>query len=482
MKQNRAFIYIIALIITCNLYLYPLTYAISTSNNNNIFYKSLNITKTNTFVLNSRVNLPAYNYDLFLDFDRNSIDQMGNYDVNLSPDIKYTVGANGGYSILFPRRNSKVVINKSGTNFNQDANVEGSFTIEFYLKPYKDNIDATIVNSEHIYKEGNEFKTIIINASVIGGRVVWSFNNFFRYGNDVLNVLMDEGSYIKTGEWSYHSISFDASTGRVVKYLNGMEEEVIYVTTTLDKHGGVYVSSLLKTINLSLDLGGGFIGAIDKFNILSDYKRKYDLNKYNDSGELVSTVINLKDDAAYLETINIDERNLNGTDIRLYYRLSDKYFLPDDNQIEWNYIVNNFDLRYKKAKYIQVKALLSSDGTKKYTPIMKSINIVYNIPLKPHTPNNFRVVPSNSAVTLYWDSSHDKNIAGYKIYYSTKQGIYNEFADVPIIISKNNSYRVENLNNETLYYFKIKTFSALDKDNESNFSEEIFSRPKITLE
>ncbi len=482
MKQNRFFLYIIALIIAYSLYLYPLTYTISTSNN--VFYKSLSVTKTNTFVLNNRVNMPTYNYNLFLDFDRNTTDKIGNYDVILSPDIKYTDGVNGGYSILFPQRDSKIIINKSTSNstIDKNKNVEGSFTIEFYLKPYKDNIDATIVNSAHIYKEGNEFKTIVINASVIGGRVVWSFENFFRYGYDILNVLMDKGSYIKTGEWSYHSISFDASTGKLVKYLNGMEEEVIYVTTTLDKNGGVYVSSLLKTINLSLDLGGGFVGAIDKFNILSDYKRKYDLNKYNDSGELVSSVIDLKDNTAYLETINIDEKNLNGTDIRLYYRVSDKYFLADDNQIEWNYIVNNFDLRYKKAKYIQVKALFSSDATKKYTPIMKSINIVYGIPIKPDIPSNFRVVPSNGAVTLYWNDSHNQDIAGYKIYYSTKPGVYNKFADVPIIISKNNSYRLENLDNETLYYFKIKSFSSFDKDNESHFSEEIFSRPKITLE
>lgn len=480
MKQNKFFIYIASSFIILSVNLYSLTYTISTYSEN-VFYKSLNITKTNTFIINNRVHMPTYNNSLFLDFDNSVLDRTGNYIVNISPDIKYGDGVNGGSSILFPQKSSKVMINRDVLNLNEHMKTEGSFTIEFYLKPYRENVNTVVMDSYFMYKENGEFKRKSINASIIGGKIVWTFKNFFTYGEAVLDVIIDEGSYLKTGEWGYHSISFDAATGKLVKYLNGMEEGVLYITTTGNANGGIYVPSLSETINSYLYLGGGFIGAIDNFNILHDYKRNYDLNKYNDSGEIVSTVIDLESNIAYLENINMNESNTNGTDIMLFYRSSDKYFLPDDTRILWSYIGNNFDFGYEHAQYVQVKAILSSDATKNYTPIMKSINIVYDIPSKPNIPSNLQVVPTDGSVTLSWDDTHDESIAGYKIYYSTKPGIYNEFNNVPIIIGANSSYKVDNLDNETLYYFKISAFSVLSENNESDFSKEVFSRPKRIL-
>ena len=473
----KKIIFYISLQIVAIFPLYAEVYVFNTDSDK-VFYKSVNSKISNRFMLNNTTIMPSYLHNIFIDFDDNMLDKTGSHIVEFTDDIKYVEGMNNGKAIFLSRQDSRVMINmvpENATFFNN--NFSGSFTVEFYLKPFKENLNATVLDFIAIYREDGEIKNTSISATIYGGKLVWDFSVFFKRGDDFINVAMQKGSYIKIGEWSHHSVSFDATTGRLVKYLNGLEEEVVYVTTSGQNYGGVFTPYLPANTSVPLYLGGGFLGAIDSFSMITEYKRNFDLTVFNPSGEIVSDIIKINDDNAYLESINLDSLADNGTDVMLYYRSSERYFLASDNRIEWKHINSKEDLNYLNFKYIQVKAVLLSDATRKYTPILNSINIVYDILEKPAPPTSFKVRPMNGAVELTWESVHNNSAAGYKIYYSTKPGVYNEFNDVPIIVGNEKKCVIDNLENGKLYYFNITSFGALSEDLESEFSGEIYARP-----
>lgn len=447
---------------------------------NHTFYKTLSEVKTTNgdyaAILYNNFDMPNRSYDIFLSFDEGVSDITGNYKTKASDDIKFVNGINSSKAMFLPRSSSSVEVFINGKGFLNGEGV-GSFTIEFYLNPYKQLVNATVLTRMVLYSENGEKRLRGVKASILNGRLVWEFSNFFKYGDTYKNIVLDSGTFLKAGEWSHHSISYDASTGKLVKYLNGLEEEIVYVKTTGIGEGGMYTSSFSVNNTSSMFLGEGFIGAIDDFNIILDYKRNYDLAKYNPSGEFVSKVIDLKNENTHIQALNLNGQAENGTAVYVYYRVSDKYFLPDNNTIGWIKAGTSGDIGYKKARYIQLKSVLYSEATQNYTPVFNSIDIVYDIPSKPLKPINLTARAINGAVVLSWNEEYHGNANGYKIYYSRKPGIYNEFENVPIIIDKQNQYIVDGLNSGTLYYFKVSAYNYLGEWNESDYSDEVYARP-----
>lgn len=445
-----------------------------------IFFKSVNVTgiRTNEFALYNTIRPLDITEDLSIKYDGKLYDFTGNYNLNYTKDLKYVDGASGGKAVLFPLPTSSIKINPYGNGFLKGEGL-GSFTIEFYLKPYKQEMNAQVMSRIGVYADNGTNMFAGIKASIINGRLVWEFVDFFKYGDKSINIVLMEGEYLKIGEWTHHSISFNAETGKLVKYINGLEDEIVYVTTTGDRYGASYVPYFSPKNANPMYIGGGFVGAIDSFKILMSYKRDYDLLKYNPNGEVISSVIDLKSENAFLENININSINTNGTAVSLYYRSSYEYFLPDNNTIEWTHINSSMYLGYKKTRYVQVKAVLESDGNRNNSPILKSVNIVYDLPKKPLAPINVTATPADRAVVLKWDEAHNGNAIGYKIYYGKRPGIYNEYNDVPIFIGKQNEYVINGLENGQLYYFSITAVGKESDTLESDFSKEVYARPSL---
>ena len=77
---------------------------------------------------------------------------------------------------------------------------------------------------------------------------------------------------------------------------------------------------------------------------------------------------------------------------------------------------------------------------------------------------------------LKWEGSHE-NITGYKIYYGTKSGIYNDTQYKPIVIGNQSEYVVEGLNEGEVYYFTITAIGGEGGNIESGYSKEVYVRP-----
>ncbi len=448
------------------------------SNTNNIYYSTLNDI-TNSFVLNNNDTVTKDSLpEIPLMFERSVLGATGLHGVTYSPDVKNIDGANGGNAILLPNIKSYVKIDHYINNDSEYFyNTMTSFTLEFYLNPYRVRMNSQVLSKMAIYNDNGVTKYSGIRANIINGRLVWQFNNLFSYNGVYTNITLSEGEYLKENEWRHHSVSFDASTGKLVKYIDGLEEQVIYLTSTGDATGSPYI---IEFDNIKLDplyLGQGFIGAIDAFYFTPSYKQNFNLYKYTSNGEIISKVIDFENKNTFIDAINYIGSFTNGSNIDLYYRTSDYYFSPDDNNIAWERLSDTTNIISSSSiRYIQIRAVLNSNVDRNITPILNNVSIVYHHARAPQVPINLTAVSvNNNSVMLKWEGSHE-NISGYKIYYGTKSGVYNEAQHAPINVGNQNEYVIEGLNAGQVYYFTITAIGGEGGNTESGFSKEVYVR------
>ena len=97
-------------------------------------------------------------------------------------------------------------------------------------------------------------------------------------------------------------------------------------------------------------------------------------------------------------------------------------------------------------------------------------------------------MPANSGdgeVTLSWRFSIDDNAGGYYVYYGSKPGEYLGRAAIegvsPVNAGNSTSITLTGLNNGTIYYFAVSTYSKLDENINGELSNEVFARPSKRL-
>lgn len=470
MKHTAFFIY---LILCFNLYSEVIELL---ENDKYIYYNSLYKKNDNSFILNNFTREHYFNNDI-AELFHSPIDEKKKYrNITYSKDIKNIKGIDGGNAILLPNIKSFIKIDNDEYDFSENNNLN-SFTIEFYLNPYEIRMNSKVFSKFSIYNDGSGSKYSGIRANIINGRLVWQLSNIFMYEGKYSNVTLSKGEFLKENEWRHHSISFDAKTGKLVKYIDGLEEEVIYLTSTGDSKGSPYLLDIKNTLYVPIYLGQGFIGGIDDFHFEPNFKKNFDLYRYNDSGEIISSIIDLKNNDAFIDEISYKAIEKNATYIDVYYRYSNNYFVPNNDIIEWNKIDNtNEILTNVKARYIQIKAILKSNIDRNITPILENIYISYHNGRKPFSPVNFTAESIDNGIVLKWAKTHE-NITGYKIYYGTRSGIYNDASTTPIVIGNQNEYVITGLDSNKTYYLRITSIGGESGNIESDFSDEVYARP-----
>ena len=440
---------------------------------NNIYYSSLNRIDEG-FVLKNTIKISVINSDVAELF--NGVINKNYKNISFTKDIKVIREDNGVRAILLPNIKSYIKIDDNEYQFSRDNKIN-SFTIEFYLNPYQIRMNSKVYSKISIYNDGTGSKYSGIRANIINGKLVWQFNNIFMYEGKYYNVNLSKGEYLKENEWRHHSISFDATTGKLVKYIDGLEEEVIYLTSTGDRTGSPYTINFDNITSVPTYLGQGFIGGIDSFNFIPIYKNKFELYQYEKSGELITKVLNFNNQNFFIDTIDYNGIIKDKTYIDVYYRASENYFSEENDNIEWVRLENkNNIINSKKIKYIQLKAVLETDNKRDKTPVLEAIKVGYHLPKKPLKPINIKATPLNGSIMLQWEGSHE-DISGYKIYYGTESGIYNNANNEPIIVDDINEYIIDNLDNNEIYYFRVTTIGGEGGNIESDFSEEVYARP-----
>ena len=442
------------------------------SNGNDIYYSSLNNT-ADGFILNNSLMRNNNNLEISEIFESSIANSVNYGGVSYSKDIKFIDGVSGGKAVLLPNGKSFIKMDNRGYVYSRENSIN-SFTIEFYLNPYQIRMNSKVLSKISIFNNGSSSEYSGIRASIIDGKLIWQFDNLFMYNGKYSNITLSTGESLKPNEWRHHSVSFDAKTGKLVKYIDGLEEEVLYLTSAGEINGSPYMLNINNIIYDPLYLGQGFIGGIDAFSFTPTFKKNFNLYKYLKNGEIISEVIDLKNNDIFIDSINYKANISNGTYIDIYYRTSDNYFLPEDNFIEWK-LLNGTNIN-EKGRYIQIRAEFESDTERSSSPILNNnVEVVYHRGKTPQKPINLTAIAVNNSAVLRWEGSHE-NITGYKIYYGTESGIYNNAENIPIIVGNQTEYVVNGLRNGEIYYFTVTTIGGEGGNIESDFAEEVFVR------
>jgi len=83
-----------------------------------------------------------------------------------------------------------------------------------------------------------------------------------------------------------------------------------------------------------------------------------------------------------------------------------------------------------------------------------------------YTPNG------NDTATVSWNSNTEPDLAGYRVYYGTQSGQYDQAKGNGIVVTGATNYTISGLNLGTRYYFAVTAFDT--SGNESGYSQEVF--------
>ncbi|MDY6932702.1 MAG: LamG-like jellyroll fold domain-containing protein [Spirochaetota bacterium] len=408
----------------------------------------------------------------------------------------------------------------------------GSFTIEFRLFPLS-LADGAMLFSRvgYLSSEKNGIEIVLR-----GGRILVRMLKMFRDSSGRrYSVILNRGKELEKGEWHHFYISFDRISGKLVKCLNGVEEEVQYITKSGDPFIQVFEPSFAcEDLPLAI-IGENYTGYLDEFRI--SYRNIIDLEKetaiayrnykevsvinrlpVNSEGSIQSPVYSFPSTGTSVTLFMWNEIIRKNTFIWMEFRISDNLFLMNDKNLKWYRIENNQKNIYLKrvgdeflrGKYYQWRAHLIPSPDGKYSPSIYNIQLKYSVDTPPKTPIFLEVTRQGDRIVgLKWKKNVEHDIYGYKIFYGLKSGRYDGVigyvksnritnsisknknyieVDVTNMVIEENRHRYDDgifsyplLNNSVLYYFAISAYDSYKPDtiynHESKLSNEVSARP-----
>jgi len=347
----------------------------------------------------------------------------------------------------------------------------GSFTIEFRFKTLSFKDDAVFFMREG-YRSG---KKIGFNIGIKNERVVVKFYNLFKKkSGKSFNVFLNNGQILEKGKWYSFLLSYNSITGYLVKKINDVEEESIYITESgssefgaikakfpyLNKRGRKYCVN-----QYDVEIAKDYIGFIDEFRIThydfdqlkrknfianSNYGKVKKIGRVplNNEGIIQSPVYSFPGFGTKVVNFNWQEEIFPGTAVRVEFRISDYLFYKNNSTLKWYRIKNNqkdifLNLAgkdgYLRGKYFQWRAYLTVSPDGKYSPYYFNPKVEFREDKAPEIPIFLQKVKvSDKTIFLRWKKNVDSDLRGYKIYYGTEKGRYDG------VISFVNDKRLDN--------------------------------------
>ena len=447
--------------------------------------------------------------DLYLSFDetgpRRFYDPRNVYDVSASPQLGFAS------SPLSRAGTGAVMFNGSGRNGDEPlvlrprsnalfapGNHIGDFSIEFWLNPHSLENGEQILTMVSARPDGQGFVDQRISCVVSRNRLNWTFTNFFFFpgGGHSINISLT-GSPVLNRVWSHHLIRFDASLGVLEYLIDGRIEALEYVTSTGRESGQIYTPIIGEDSHFVL--GGRFTGMLDEFRINRFYQENSALSLFPprggraesrtlDLGYAGSSVLSIE--AFGGRTGNLAGRGPNEyvsnnplrfsdlAEIRFFIRFSNNPFLWED----WIPVTPGQALpASNNGRYIQIAADFYPGKEGNSSPYLEELRVIYRAAEPPQPPSLLRAVAEDGAVELTWRASPSRELGGYFIYFGTSRGEYFGSSS-PIDAGNQTTFRVEGLNNGTIYYFAVAAYNFVYEGDRpvpvaGEFSREVAARP-----
>ncbi len=408
----------------------------------------------------------------------------------------------------------------------------GSFTIEFRLFPISLKDESVLFSRIGYFSGKKNGVEIVINEGIISARLhqVFSDSKFRRY-----DIFLNKGRALEKRRWYHFALSFDRISGKLAKYLNGMEDEVVYVTESGEPFVNVSEPSF-TCVDLPLVLlGKNYYGYLDEFRIsyrdIEDLKRETGIayRNYKDfsiknripqnrTGIITSPVYSFPSTGTSVTLFKWQEIIKKNTFVWMEFRICDHLFQKNNESLKWYRVKNNqkniylkkIDNDYLRGKYYQWRANLIPSPGGEFSPSIYNIEMQYRQDPPPGAPLFFEAVKAGDGFArLKWKKNVEHDIYGYRIYYGVESKKYdgmiscikgkrisNKFNkdDNYIIVDINESVIEENrkkdkdgvlsypkLKNTVLYFFSVSAYDSYKVDtaynHESPQSGEVKARP-----
>jgi hypothetical protein len=465
----------------------------------------------------------AFRLDMALGFDESRpdlfADGAGNYRVSVSPSVSQAgmrgaragLGAarfsgGGGEALLVTPLSRQALLSP-------EAGIR-DFTLEFWLYPMNMENGEEILawTSTRLGGRGEQIDQRIQCVSV-RNRLQWTFADFFSSpdGAGRLTVSTRGATPSVPQTWSHHLIRFDADTGLFEYLVNGIPEDILYVTSTGHEGGEVYAPVAGEEGRLVL--GGGFTGLMDEFRLYRSFVERPLLQKYApregrvetrvlDLGEENSRVVRV--DALGGRTSNAGRMGDSPAPALVIapvneYRGGGPFRFADDSAIRffirtadspyanapWRAVEPGTDLDGGPAefrgRFVQLAAEFYPSGNGEATPYLEELRLTYAADEPPHPPTTVSVIARDGAVDLSWRPSPDRDTRGYLVYYGTGPGDYfgegAALGSSPIDSGSRTSMHIDGLKNGVLYYFAVSAYDHPNASHGGEFSREVTARP-----
>ena len=431
--------------------------------------------------------------DLLINFEKKSNPiAHGNYEL-VSNKIHNSNQTNmGKYAGLCRNTGGLYVLGQPGTFFGTEG-LMGSFCIEFWLNPSLAENGEVILNWESSKKVNHHLIYQLMNATFASGHIEWTFTDIFdaKINDTELHEIVLKGtSRIIPEKWSYHVLSFDADTGLLEYKVNGVTEDLKFITSNGYENGEVAL--VVMGTPSQLEICPEYTGEIDDFRIS---RKPYEIPEFQSAenagkveytmyvptgGKFVSKPM-IVSDGSMLNSITAEMDVPSQTEICFYVRSGDNYYGWTDSYPEWKPVKSGEQIKGVTGLYFQVAAELFPDGDGEKSPTLTQLVMDYTELPEPLPPFIVKAMAGNGSVTVSWNYSVDDTVGGYYVYYGTRPGEYlGRVAlegESPINVGSTTSFTLTGLENGRIYYFAVAAWSMYDERVVGNLSKEVFARP-----
>ena len=369
----------------------------------------------------------------------------------------------------------------------------GSFAMEFWLCPAVVDNGETVISWKSSRTVDGYSLYQILTASFVRNRLQWNFTNLFAgYSENKGEIILSGTKSIIPGKWSHHILSYDEETGLLEYRVNGLVEDLRYITISGRERGSIY--PLMLGNPAPLEICPSYAGKIDDFRVLrcsvsstdeffyqnkDNYQTGWTAVRYTpEGGSFVSEPLEVPVGSQLIcldaQTITPEE-----TGVEFFVRAGDNFYEWNQNSPDWIPARPGQPITGVEGRFFQVLVRMYPDGAGISTPSVTSISLLYNEQEPPLPPFYVKATAGNGFVDLTWSHTIDKS-TNYYVYYGERPGEYlGRIAlegNSPVKVGIQNSTRLTGLKNGRIYYFAV----ASEYNGQIGpLSQEVYARPTL---
>lgn len=358
------------------------------------------------------------------------------------------------------------------------------FTIEFWLRPQYMSHGEEVLSWKSNRLINDRVEAQELKASIADRTVSWSFTNvFFSPRGEPSPVRIRGRSPLVPESWHHFALRFEASTGMLLFQIDGIDQDVQYITSTGREGGTVFLPLIGGTRPEPLLLGGAYTGYIDELRISRSYREELHLKPYPlRSGIADTTPLDLQGSHTRIVSLSVEEEHPGASEIRYYYRRGDEK--SDIRSLSGPWIPFSPEAGIEedtKGRYLQLRFELFPDGSGTRSPGIREVSILYEQDRPPVPPSLIELEPMDGAIKVSWNSVSAHDLSGYLLFFGTEPGIYRGAPgtdlESPIDVGKAGSWTLQGLENGRLYFFRIAAYDNDDPGHAGPLSREVHTRP-----